>query len=114
VGLENVTLRDEDVMEGTIIDITDRKHAQEQVEYRRTTIRSRACRTAAVPRPHQHRAAHAKRTGRLSAVMFPDLDQFKLVNDTRPHGRRPSAAGDRRASRELRARGGHGCAHGRR
>ncbi|HEX6085102.1 MAG TPA: PAS domain S-box protein [Thermoanaerobaculia bacterium] len=84
--LENVTLRDEDVMEGTIIDITDRKRAQEQVEYQayhdsltalpnRLLFRDRI--TVAL--------AHAKRAGRLSAVMFLDLDQFKLVNDTLGH-----------------------------
>ena len=84
--LENVTLRDEDIMEGTIIDITDRKRAQEQVEYQayhdsltglpnRLLFRDRI--TVAL--------AHAKRTGRLSAVMFLDLDQFKLVNDTLGH-----------------------------
>lgn len=84
--LENVTLRDEDVMEGTIIDITDRKRAQDQVEYQayhdsltglpnRLLFRDRI--TVAL--------AHAKRTGRLSAVMFLDLDQFKLVNDTLGH-----------------------------
>jgi diguanylate cyclase (GGDEF)-like protein/PAS domain S-box-containing protein len=84
--LESVTLRDGDVMEGTIIDITDRKRAQEQVEYQayhdsltglpnRLLFRDRI--TVAL--------AHAKRGGRLSAVMFLDLDQFKLVNDTLGH-----------------------------
>ncbi len=84
--LENVTLRDEDVMEGTIIDITDRKRAQEQVEYQayhdsltglpnRLLFRDRITMSL----------AHSKRSGRLSVVMFLDLDQFKLVNDTLGH-----------------------------
>ena len=84
--LENVSLRDEDIMEGTIIDITERKRAQEQVEYQayhdsltglpnRLMFRDRT--TLAL--------AHAKRSGRLSAVMFLDLDQFKWVNDTLGH-----------------------------
>jgi diguanylate cyclase (GGDEF)-like protein/PAS domain S-box-containing protein len=84
--LENVTLREGDIMEGTIIDVTERKRAQEQVEYQayhdsltglpnRLLFRDRI--TVAL--------AHAKRSARLTAVMFLDLDQFKLVNDTLGH-----------------------------
>ncbi|MDQ3280153.1 MAG: PAS domain S-box protein [Acidobacteriota bacterium] len=84
--LENVSLLEGDILEGTLIDITDRKRAQEQMEYQayhdaltglpnRLLFRDRI--TVAL--------AHAKRNGRSTAVMFLDLDQFKLVNDTLGH-----------------------------
>ncbi|MFL6280083.1 MAG: PAS domain S-box protein [Vicinamibacterales bacterium] len=84
--LENVSLLDGETLEGTIIDITDRKHAQEQMEYQayhdsltrlpnRLLFRDRI--TIAL--------AHARRNARAAAVMFLDLDQFKLVNDTLGH-----------------------------
>jgi len=90
--LENVALLEgsgrgeSEIIEGTIIDVTDRKTAHEQIEWQayhdaltglpnRLLFRDRI--TIAL--------ARARRSGRLSAVMFLDLDQFKLVNDTLGH-----------------------------
>jgi diguanylate cyclase (GGDEF)-like protein/PAS domain S-box-containing protein len=85
-ALENMTLLGDGVMEGTLIDITDRKSAQQRMEYQayhdiltelpnRSLFRDRI--TVAL--------AHARRAQRALAVMFLDLDQFKLVNDTLGH-----------------------------
>lgn len=84
--LENVTLRDEDVMEGTLIDITDRKRAQEQVEYQAYHDSLTGLPNRLLFRDRIEIAlAHAKRSGRTSAVMFLDLDEFKHVNDSLGH-----------------------------
>ncbi len=84
--LENVNLLDHGVMEGTIIDITDRKHAQEQMEYQAyhdalTSLPNRLLFRDRITVAQ----AHARRNARTIAVMFLDLDQFKLVNDTLGH-----------------------------
>jgi len=85
--LENVTLiESRGELEGTIIDITERKTAQEQIEYQ-------AFHDVVTGLPNRRlfrdrigvALAHARRQGRGIAVMFLDLDQFKLVNDTLGH-----------------------------
>ena len=84
--LENATLLEGDILEGTILDITDRKRAQEQIEHQ-------AFHDALTELPNRllfrdritMSLAHARRTGRTCAVMFLDLDQFKHVNDTLGH-----------------------------
>jgi diguanylate cyclase (GGDEF)-like protein/PAS domain S-box-containing protein len=88
--LENVTLLEEDgqppALEGTLIDITDRKRAEQQIVYQathdaltglpnRTYFRDRLLNALAL----------ARRDERQAAVLFLDLDAFKLVNDTLGH-----------------------------
>jgi diguanylate cyclase (GGDEF)-like protein/PAS domain S-box-containing protein len=89
--LENATLLEgrggePDICEGTIIDITARKVAEEQIEFQAyhdslTTLPNRLLFRDRITVA----LAHARRTGRHAAVMFLDLDQFKLVNDTLGH-----------------------------
>jgi len=89
--LENINLLhgrtpEEDVLEGTIIDITDRRHAQEQIEYQAYHDSLTGLPNRLLFRDRINVAlAHAKRHGHIAAVMFLDLDQFKLVNDTLGH-----------------------------
>lgn len=89
--LENMTLINDDdgtptYLEGTLFDITDRKIAEQKIEYHayhdeltglpnRVLFKDRL--TIAL--------GQARRFRRCIAVMFLDLDQFKFVNDTLGH-----------------------------
>ncbi|HVO51856.1 MAG TPA: EAL domain-containing protein [Thermoanaerobaculia bacterium] len=75
------------VIEGTCIDITDRKRAEEEIEHLAyhdalTGLPNRKC-----LKDHMDLAlAQSQRTGASLAVLFLDLDRFKTVNDTMGHG----------------------------
>jgi len=76
----------EEVLEGTIVDITARKEAEERIEYQ-------AYHDALTDLPNRFlfldrlviALAQAKRHNRCVAVLFLDLDHFKVVNDTLAH-----------------------------
>jgi diguanylate cyclase (GGDEF)-like protein len=106
-------------VEGTLQDITDRKLVEEQIRYLayHDTVTSLGNR-----RLFKERLAlaldEARRNGRTLAVLFLDLDGFKLINDTLGH-----SAGDRvlrtvadrlleslRSAPEARGTGGAGAA----
>ena len=75
------------VIEGTCVDITDRKRAEEEIEHLAyhdalTGLPNRKC-----LQDHMELAlAQSQRAGTRLAVLFLDLDRFKLVNDTMGHG----------------------------
>ncbi|HVT45517.1 MAG TPA: PAS domain S-box protein [Thermoanaerobaculia bacterium] len=90
--LENVSLLDDEqgrptILEGTLIDITDRKLAQERIEHQafHDGLTGLPNRLLFIDRLNVA-LGHAHRSKRGLAVMFLDLDQFKTINDTLGHG----------------------------
>jgi diguanylate cyclase (GGDEF)-like protein len=89
-ALENVRLIESPggaTLEGILLDVSDRKRAEEEIAYRAyhdplTDLPNRALfldrLTVAI--------AHAERQHRSLAVLFIDVDDLKMVNDTLGHG----------------------------
>lgn len=86
--LENITLvrNGSESLEATLIDITDRRRAEDQIRYQ-------AFHDALTGLPNRMlfkdrltlALAQAHRNGSRVAVLFLDLDRFKLINDTFGH-----------------------------
>lgn len=90
-ALENVrripaTGTEETVLEGILLDITDRKRAEEEIAYKAyhdglTGLPNRALFLDRV----EMALARAQRLKRQIAIMFIDLDDLKVINDTLGH-----------------------------
>src|SRR5258708_12416401 len=83
--LQNLTLSGDRVHK-TLVDISDRKRAEEQIEFHAyhdvlTHLPNRKLFTDRLGQA----VTHARRTGKPLAVMFVDLDHFKTINDTLRH-----------------------------
>ena len=74
------------VVHATVVDISDRKRAEEQIEFHAyhdvlTHLPNRKLFTDRL----RHALTRAKRAGKPVAVMFIDVDHFKTINDTLGH-----------------------------
>jgi diguanylate cyclase (GGDEF)-like protein/PAS domain S-box-containing protein len=90
-ALENVRLVEGDagqpaILEGILLDITDRKLAEQEIEHRalHDALTQLPNRTLLNDRIEVALAA-ARRTGNTPAVMFVDVDDLKIINDTLGH-----------------------------
>ncbi len=73
---------------GLLTDITFRKQAEDRLRYLATHDPLTGLATRYLFQDHLHQAlAQARRSKRAVAVMFLDLDRFKLINDTLGHAR---------------------------
>ncbi|HEV7923151.1 MAG TPA: EAL domain-containing protein [Thermoanaerobaculia bacterium] len=87
--LQNLVLvgeRDSAVIHATLVDISDRKRAEEQIEFHAyhdvlTHLPNRKLFTDRLTQA----LTRARRSGRSTGVMFIDLDHFKTINDTLGH-----------------------------
>ena len=87
--LENISLNAANsgaFLEGIVLDITDRKRAEQEIEYRAYHDVLTSLPNRAYFKEHLNAALpEAVRKGRHVAVMFLDLDDLKVVNDTLGH-----------------------------
>ncbi|HEY8183694.1 MAG TPA: EAL domain-containing protein [Thermoanaerobaculia bacterium] len=83
--LQNLTLAG-DRIHMTVADISDRKRAEEQIEFHayHDVLTHLPNRKLFTDRLSQN-LTHARRIGKSLAVMFVDLDHFKAINDTLGH-----------------------------
>ena len=94
---------------GTARDISERKEAEEVINFQAYHDLLTHLPNRALLKDRLSLAiAHARRNKRKLAVMFLDLDRFKLVNDTLgPHHGRSAAEGGGKPAAELSATGGY-------